>query len=129
MTKVSRLPGRACAHYAAGGCLYEERLNPGYRRDYRCVLWAGAETAFDDFLHRAERFGLDEAKAARIWRRRTEGAAHAAAPRCPHDAAVQPHGLVADDGCAHCLDGLCVKNLPPCPGVCDRFVRAQTRAT
>jgi hypothetical protein len=123
MATISRLPASGCRYFLNGRCLYEEELNPGYNLDFRCVLLRRWERAFDDFLGRAEAFGLAQASAADAWARRFERLLGEDAD-CPDYRREAGRDL---PDCVHCRGDICVKALPECPGHCLRFQPAQRR--
>jgi len=117
MGKVQRLPGDGCRHYVFGRCLYEERLNPGYRRSYRCQVLNRWESAYDDFLSRAEAMGVRQESVPELWeiqfQRMAREAFHCRTHVFNHD--FRP------PACRHELDGLCVLGLPKCNGRCRHY--------
>ena len=120
MGKVHALPGDGCWHYIFGRCLYEERLNPGYRRSYRCQVLNRWEAAYDDFLARAEAMGVEQENVPELWeiqfQRMAREAFHCRTHVFNHD--FRP------PACANELDGLCILGLPKCGGRC-RHYRAE----
>lgn len=118
MTTLLRLPGDGCRFFASGHCLYEERVNPGLRREFFCAFMAILEDRFDAFVIRAEAFGLSSAEASRIWERRWAGPLNADWD-CA-DFTPLPED-VDEAGCRNLLDGVCLLRLPPCPGRCRRY--------
>ncbi|MFW5837837.1 MAG: hypothetical protein ACOCVM_07490 [Desulfovibrionaceae bacterium] len=115
--RVRRLPGTGCEHYLAGRCLYEERLNPGLDESRRCAAMQEWMREHDDFLNRAEAFGLDEQRAGELWSRKLERLSHLERD-CP---GFEPTGCAVLPECGRHLDGLCVSALPPCQGKCRHF--------
>lgn len=117
MGKLDRLPGDDCYHFFAGRCLYEERLNPGYRQSYRCQVLARWETAYDDFLTRAEAMGIEQEQVPDLWERQFQ--------RMVRDTFhCQTHVYNHDHrppACGHELDGLCILGLPKCEGRCRHY--------
>jgi hypothetical protein len=114
---VVRFPAIGCRYFQQGRCLYEEFLNPGLHTAWRCLVLARWESVFDDFLDRAENFGLSEAESGALWRKRFERLAEEAVP-CPD--------LLSADGeampeCRHLLADSCLLRLPECLGQCERF--------
>ncbi|WP_285906144.1 hypothetical protein [Pseudodesulfovibrio pelocollis] len=116
MADILPLPGDECRHHARGRCLYEEHLNPGYCSTWRCRAIARWESAFDDFLVRAERFELGQEQVAILWERRFTRMVRSL--DCDHYASGGGAELPA---CAHVRDGLCCLALPPCEGRCRHF--------
>lgn len=116
--RLVRLPGVSCRHYERGRCLYEEALNPGYHRRWRCAVLLGWEAAYDEFLERADRFGIRESELAGLMRRRferlTEGGVE-----CRD---YQPGADASLPECRLLVDELCLLALPECGGVCRHFV-------
>ena len=113
---LNHLPAAACAHFATGRCLYEERLNPGLHLAWRCVVWREWEADYDAFLHRAEAFSLEDEEAGRLWARR-QARLLAAARSCP-DFVPGGEGPV---GCTAGRDLLCLGKLPACAGRCANY--------
>jgi len=114
---ISTLPGTACRFHVQGRCLYEERLNPGYNRQWRCRVLLRWERAYDTFLTQADNFVMEPETAVGIWEnrlRRIMNQGH----DCPD---FQPGGTDGAIGCRHVHGGLCLAALPPCPGQCPRF--------
>ncbi len=117
MADVNRLPGEGCRHHTSGYCLYEEHLNPGYENRWRCRVLLHWEAAFDDFLLRAEVFGVAQNAVQDLWNRKFERLARKAFA-CDqytfcHEAEIP--------GCLHVFDGLCRISLPVCEGRCRHF--------
>jgi len=117
MARISRMPGRECAHYERGHCVYEERLNPGLHAGFRCVVLTRWEEEYDQFLDQAEVFQLDDVTAGRIWdtrfRRLTAGPL-----QCPEFVSGYDVAVIS---CVHLLDDMCLLRLPQCQGMCRRF--------
>lgn len=117
MTKISRLPANDCWFFIQGRCLYQERLNPGYCRDWRCSVLEGWEKLFDDFLMRAEAFGLEQTKVAELWEKQF---ARLSSDRleCPEFRFDSEGGVPS---CAHRHEVLCLLTLPECGGRCRHY--------
>lgn len=117
--EVKRLPARDCRYFQGGRCLYEERRNPGYHQEWRCGVLCEWETAYDDFLDRAEAFSLAPADASRMWGERLKKlvARAAACPDYIHG------GADSGTGCAYEFEALCLRLVPPCEGMCRRYER------
>jgi hypothetical protein len=112
-----RFPAVGCRFFQQGRCLYEERLNPGFHTAWRCLVLARWESVYDDFLDRAENFGLSEVELGVLWHKRFERLAEESVP-CPD--------LLAGDGesmpeCRYLLEDICLLRLPECAGQCERF--------
>lgn len=122
-SKVVPLPPLGCRSYHLGRCLYEEQLNPGLNQGLRCVVQLGWEAAYDDFLGRADSFGLDEAGLLDLWRARFERMATGSIP-CPQYA---PAPVEALPECRHLFVDICLLRLPPCAGRCVNY-RLRTKA-
>lgn len=120
MGEMRRLPGTGCRFYVRGRCLYEERLNPGYATGWRCGVLARWEEVYDDFLSRAEAFGVEDANVPGLWRDRFE--------RLMREKTHCERYVYADDReppcCANAHDRLCLLELPPCEGRCRKFALA-----
>ena len=122
-------PGHACAFYIQGVCFYQEAARPGCNPAYRCVRLSQLLDRWDDFLDRAEAFGLSEETAARIWSARMEGFVLRCkdcpcAARFPAAAGAPPadaEGAVL--GCPHLRQGACLLTMPGCEGVCAHYRR------
>jgi len=113
---IRRLPGKECLYHVRDRCLYEERLNPGYNRRWRCRVLQGWEASYDDFLLRAEAFQLESATVAGLWESRVERLVEQR-PDC----AEFCRGGTEVTGCIHTLDELCLLALPVCAGRCRLF--------
>lgn len=114
--RIRRLPGNDCHHFVHGRCLYEEHLNPGYNRRWRCSVLLSWEDSYDDFLLRAEAFQLEAATAAGLWEGRIERLVEAA-PGCGDFVS----GGDGATGCANAVSELCLAALPVCEGRCRKF--------
>jgi hypothetical protein len=122
VTTLLRLPGDGCRYFARGRCLYEERLNPGLRREFFCAVMVFLEDRFDAFVIRADAFGLSSEEASRIWERRWSGRLNGEWD-CV-DFIPLPEG-VEEAGCCNLVDGVCLVRLPSCPGRCRRYAGAE----
>lgn len=122
-------PGHACLFYIQGVCVYPEAANLGRDPAWRCARLAQLLERWDDFLDRAEAFGLSEETAARIWSarmngfvlRRRECPSPARFPAADGAPPVDAEGAVL--GCPHLWRGACLLALPGCEGVCDQYRR------
>jgi len=128
MSKISapgvvRLPAFGCRSYHQGRCLYEEQLNPGLNTAWRCTVQARWERVYDDFLNRAENFGLDETELARLWRLRFERLAEEPVD-CPDFVLALVETLPE---CRQLFVDICLLRLPECPGHCVNY-RLHTKA-
>ena len=117
MSRVLRLPAGTCRHFVKGRCDYEEILNPGYHRSYRCPVLGRLENLYDDFLGQAEAFGLNEASASTIWEKRFREM-YGKDTGCQ---AYEPGDMNNFPGCANCLGDVCVLRLPECAGRCRNY--------
>ena len=127
--KVLKFPGAGCRHYLHGRCLYEEHLNPGFRRSYRCGVLEGWEAQFESFVDRAEAFGIGQAQAGGLWSRRFEGLVSGrrdCAEFIPEADAARSESEPM--GCALFMEGFCLIRLPRCQGVCPRHEPAPSAA-
>ena len=113
------LPGRGCRFWAAGRCLYEERLNPGLHAGFACTALQALADSFDAFVVRGESLGLSSEEAGRIWERRVDAALNIGLD-CANFIPLPDEA--GDVPCAHFLDGVCLLRMPVCPGRCRRFV-------
>ena len=111
--------GAGCRHLVDERCLYQERLNPGYASHWRCAVLQRWETAYDEFLARAERMGVASDDAPELWERQFQRLAHDVF-RCSDYAFCHNEEAPA---CAHCLAGVCLLQLPACEGRCRHFER------
>lgn len=118
---VRHFPASACGHYHLGRCLYEERLNPGFREPWRCRVLTDWEKAYDDFLLRAEAFHLEPAHAVELWEARLERLL-VQARQCPDFASGAEETAT---GCLNELEGLCLVLLPECGGRCSHYTTDQ----
>jgi hypothetical protein len=117
MSDIKRMPADDCRHHCRGRCLYEERLNPGYQRNWRCGVMMQWEAAFDDFLHRAEAFSVGPEQVGKLWKTRFERlVGHK--PDCPK---FQADASGVPPFCRHHHDALCLLGLERCEGRCRRF--------
>ncbi|EPR42172.1 hypothetical protein dsx2_0099 [Desulfovibrio sp. X2] len=115
--KVRQMPGNACRFYRHGRCLYEERLNPGYNASWRCAVVRKWEEEYDEFVQRAEAFGLEDETAGSIWEKRFQSLLRMDVP-CEHFGRGGEYELLK---CVHLMGDLCLCALPRCEGVCRRF--------
>ena len=122
MADIKRLPGNGCRHFERERCLYEEHLNPGYDEGYRCRVLAHWESAYDDFLARAENFRLDPTAASGLWERQFERLARKTFGCGEYEFRADAEA----PACRHVCHGLCCLRLPPCEGRCRHFVLADT---
>ena len=124
--------GHACVFYIQGVCFHPEAARPGFDPAWRCVRLTQLLERWDDFLDRAEAFGLAEETAARIWSARMDGFV-LRRKDCPSPArfpavagaSVDAEGAVL--GCPHLWQGACLLALPGCEGVCVHYRRARVR--
>ncbi|MBU1001492.1 MAG: hypothetical protein KKE73_03105 [Proteobacteria bacterium] len=120
---VRLFPACACGHYQLGRCLYEERLNPGFRDRWRCRVLTKWEKAYDDFLLRAEAFHLELANAVELWEARLERLL-VQARQCPDYAGGAEESAT---GCLNEIEGLCLRLLPECQGRCRHYTTDQSK--
>ena len=117
-------PVRACRYCRDGRCTYAESRNPGLDPGLRCAVLAALTEKWDDFLDRAELFGLSESAASRIWNNRTHGSVFTETP-CPgmaREAGVKrPAGLPDIAECPYRADDACLLSMPGCSGRCEHF--------
>ena len=114
---VVRFPAVGCRSFQQGRCLYEELLNPGLQKSWRCLVLARWEAVYDDFLDRAENFGLTEVELGVLWSKRFERLAEESVP-CPDVCAGDGESMPE---CLHLLADICLLRLPECTGQCERF--------
>ena len=115
--KIRPLPGTACRFHIRGRCLYEERLNPGWNRAWRCRVLLRWERAYDTFLDQADNFVMEPATAKGIWENRLQRLMRLG-HGCPD---FEPGGKDEMTGCRHIHADLCLAALPACPGQCRNF--------
>ena len=114
---VLRLPALNCRSYFQGRCLYEEQLNPGLNVRWCCIVLTRWEAVYDEFLDRAESFGLNETTAPRLLRKRFERLAEEAID-CPDFLAVAIEDMPE---CRHLFTDICLLRLPACAGQCENY--------
>ncbi len=117
MARVTKMPGRMCRFYKNGKCLYEEKLNPGYNRQWRCTVLKGLEGEYDKLLRQADNFHLDEHAFSEFWEQRIEEYLKSAVvcrKMVPHDEEGLPF-------CAALHKEICLFEQPECGGVCNHF--------
>ena len=117
MADVKRLPGDGCRHHENGRCLYEEHLNPGYDSRLRCTVLSRWESAFDDFLVRAELFGVEQNAVPDLWDLQFRRVARKAF-QCEE---YEYHAHGDAPACIHAFGGLCRLRLPRCEGRCRHY--------
>lgn len=117
MAEVKRMPAQSCRHHIKGRCLYEELLNPGYEQQWRCVVMLRWEEVFDEFLHRAEAFGVDHERVGKLWEIRFKRLA-GDTPDCER---FQSDPTNDPPCCMHHYEALCLLDLPLCEGRCRHF--------
>ncbi len=117
MADITRLPGEGCRHHENGRCLYEEHLNPGYDPGFKCRVLARWESAFDEFLARAECFGVEQQAMPDLWRRQFGRLAR----KTFHCDEYEYCAEAEVPACLHALGGLCRLGLPECEGRCHHF--------
>ena len=117
MNEIKRLPGDGCTYYVRGRCLYEERLNPGYTQSWRCQVLKKWESKFDDFLARAEFFGVEQKAVPDLWDRQFQRMARDVfhCQMYTYEPGVEP------PGCRNQLDAICIHGLPKCYGRCRHY--------
>ncbi len=111
------MPGRNCRYYLKGKCAYEEMLNPGYNRDWRCRVIMDLEGEYDRLLRQAEAFRLDELAFAELWEQRIEEHLKSTVV-CRRMIPREEEGFPF---CAALQDEICLFELDDCEGVCERF--------
>lgn len=116
-SKVTSMPGEGCRFYKYGHCHYEESLNPGFHKRFRCKLLVAWESDFEDFIARAERFNLDPETAGRIWSEKMKSL-RGRADACED---FQQGGGASEIGCLHAYLDVCLLALPLCRGQCTHF--------
>jgi len=117
MGDMKKLPGDECKHFALGRCFYEEWLNPGYTKSWRCQVLARWETAFDEFMVRAENFGVEQEAVPGLWENQFQRMARDVF-HCQRYI-FDPNGTAP--ACRHQKAGVCIMSLPKCAGRCRHF--------
>ncbi|WP_147821587.1 hypothetical protein [Salidesulfovibrio onnuriiensis] len=123
MKKLRRMPAEDCRFHLKERCLYQERLNPGYCREWRCSVLEDWERIFDEFLHRAEAFGLELREVNELWARQFDRLmrGNLECDRYEYDPGQDP------PGCVWQHDGLCIPALPECSGRCRHYEVRRTK--
>jgi len=111
-----RMPGIGCRFYAHAHCLLEEIRNPGYDASCMCTVLKKLEDHFEDFVDRADKFGIEELTAAMIWPRFSDRAL--LENQCPD---FLPGPEAGRGECLYLYENACVLRFPQCPGRCTRF--------
>lgn len=117
MAKVTKMPGRKCRYFVSGRCLYEEMLNPGYNRGWRCRVIKELEGEYDNLLRQAEAFRLDEQAFTELWEHRIE-------EHLKSSVVCRKMIPSEEDGypfCAALYDEVCLFELENCMGICKKF--------
>ncbi|MDL2316385.1 hypothetical protein LJC59_04820 [Desulfovibrio sp. OttesenSCG-928-A18] len=118
-------PPVACRFYIHGACLYAEARNPGLEVRFLCARLSRLMEQWDDFLDRAEAFGLNERLALRIWTER-RSLAPPSRNLCPAESAAPARVFVSDDedisACPHLHQVSCLLLLPRCTERCERYL-------
>ena len=117
MAKVTKMPGRMCRFYQNGRCLYEEMLNPGYNRDWRCLVLKELEGKYDKLLLQADNFHLDEQAFRDLWEQRIE-------EYLKSNVVCRKMVAGVEEGDAFCTalhKEVCLFEQPECEGVCNLF--------
>ncbi len=117
MAKVTKLPGRNCRFFISGRCLYEEMLNPGYNRNWRCRVIRELEGEYDHLLRQADTFKLDEKAFNDLWEQRIEEHLKSSVVCRKMIPSEEDEGPF----CAALYDEICLLELDKCEGVCNKF--------
>lgn len=117
MGKVSRFSGSGCRFNIKGACIYGESMNPGLEAGWRCAVLSRWEDAYDDYISRADNMGLSPENAAAIWKDRFERMVRDEWGCCDY----HYDGSGDLPGCVHLYEGLCLRALPTCEGVCSNY--------
>ncbi|WP_432736790.1 hypothetical protein [Maridesulfovibrio sp. FT414] len=117
MARITKMPGRNCRFFTNGKCLYEEMLNSGYNRDWRCRVIRDLEGEYDRLLRQAEAFKLDEEAFTDIWEQRIDEHLKSTVV-CRKMIPLDEEGLPF---CAALWDDVCLLELEDCSGVCRNF--------
>lgn len=117
---------KVCRFYAQGACARGEILNPGLEERHLCARLAKWMREWDDFLDRADSFGLSEDLASRIWNARKYKLA-AAPELCPPESfcgiSAGKHPPDTPAQCRHMRQGACLLTMPRCRGICEHYAR------
>lgn len=111
------MPGRMCRFYLSGRCAYEEMLNPGYNRQWRCKVIQELEGEYDKLLRQAESFNLDEQAFSELWEQRIDE--HLKSKVVCRK--MIPPEDEEDLFCAVVHDEVCLLEMPVCDGICTKF--------
>ncbi|MDL2280062.1 hypothetical protein LJC15_05335 [Desulfovibrio sp. OttesenSCG-928-G11] len=112
----------SCRYHMQGACIFAEMRNPGLDKSRVCLRLDKLCGDFDAFVDRAEKFGLGEGQAAKIWDARRHEALKAGFP-CPHPAPQEiGQGLLGELDCRYLFRLACLLRLPPCTGFCDNYL-------
>lgn len=127
------LPARSCRFYVRRVCFHAEAVNPGFNPRYQCARLVRLFSAWDDFLDRAEAFGLSEKLAADIWNGREKSLSSS----CPSLPAGRNHvpSFAGQSGgadmfcdartepfsCSMFCRGACLRAMPLCLARCGRY--------
>ncbi|WP_239057267.1 hypothetical protein [Desulfovibrio sp. JC010] len=117
LVKVTKMPGRMCRFYMNGRCLYEEMLNPGYNREWRCRVLKDLEGEYDKLLLQADNFHLDEQAFRDLWERRIEEHLKSTVV-CRKMVPREEEGFPF---CGALHEEICLFEQPECEGVCNLF--------
>ncbi|WP_320008726.1 hypothetical protein [Maridesulfovibrio sp.] len=117
MAKVTKLPGHMCRFYKNGRCLYEEMLNPGYNREWRCLVLRELEGEYDRLLLQADNFHLEEQAFRDLWERRMEEYLKSTVV-CRKMVPSDEEGLPF---CGALHEEICLFEQVKCEGVCNLF--------
>nr|WP_154655355.1 hypothetical protein [Maridesulfovibrio hydrothermalis] len=119
MAKITKMPGRMCRYYQSGKCFYEEMLNPGYNKEWRCKVLRDLEGEYDKLLRQAEAFKLDADAFSDLWEQRIEEHLKSGAV-CRK---MVSHEDEDEDSpfCAAVCDEVCLFEMPECDGICSSF--------
>ena len=114
-----------------GNCAYEEMIRPGLSSVSLCARLLGLMRSWDDFIDRADAFGLSEETAARLWDAREHGeiTSSALCPPVPSWVAAQKGAEQESEdseaksllSCHYLWGGICLLALPRCGGACANY--------
>lgn len=121
-------PARFCRYYFQGICIYHEIINPGLEESFRCSILAEMITIWDDFIDRAEVFGLSESVAGKIWASRMyEKTSFGLWRLCRKLPPPLTSEAVVE--CQYRLLDACLLAMPACSGHCGHYHGLENRET
>lgn len=114
----------ACRHFLRGVCIHPKNGPPDDGNTPICSHITDLMRDWDAFLDRVEAFGLSDAKAEELWRKRAGKKMEQGDWECcvPFDRKRKKSSPAKDFmECAFLAEGLCLRMQPACPGGCSLF--------